>query len=34
MNKTTPEAAALPMIYPEMDALETAIREKDNKLIF
>src|SRR5471030_3150184 len=28
-HKDTPEAAALPMIYPEMDALEKAIREKD-----
>jgi hypothetical protein len=30
-HKTTPEAAALPMIYPEMDSLEGAIREKDAK---
>ena len=30
-HKNTPEAAALPMIYPEMDSLESAIREKDAK---
>jgi hypothetical protein len=28
-HKNTPEAAALAMIYPEMDALEKAIKQKD-----
>jgi len=28
-HKNSPEATALPMVYPEMDAIEKAIREKD-----